>query len=210
MLESTFRFDTEGQTVSKTDDHEVCSTEVIRVKVYRHGGESVHLTLYRVCNVLHPKGWRVGTTDVRIAEATFVGKALSVNLKGWVKTVDLCGASEEETNGVVHALLFAALANIPTFRDEVAQALPKWTEMLVQLWEREGPIVTVTLDWGGVWRSLTARPMCERPSLDDTRAFNLAEMERCREACLDAADMFADRIAKARQEQEDRGNGTKG
>jgi hypothetical protein len=201
MLEATFRFDTEGQVVRTLEGHELLSTNLVRVKVYVHGGESVDLHLYRVCDVCSSPGMKLGTRDVLISKALFVGTSLSTEMKGWARTVDLCGASEEETHGVVHQMLFAALAHIPTFRDAVAEALPAWTKMLVQVWEREGPTVTVTLDWGGVWRSLTARPMCQRPELDDSRAFNIKELERCREACLDAADMFADRIDKARQEE---------
>jgi hypothetical protein len=202
MFEATFRFDTEGQVVRTLEGHELCSTNLVRVKAYVHGNDSVGLDLYRVCDVCNPHGVKLGSHDVLVSQASFVGTGLTTDLRGWARTVDLCGASEEETHGVAHQLLFAALANIPTFRDAVAAALPVWTKMLVQLWEREGPTVTVTLDWGGVWRSLTARPMCKRPTLDDARAFNIEELERCREACLDAADMFADRIEKSRSEQE--------
>jgi hypothetical protein len=204
MLEATFRFDTEGQVVRTLEGHELRSTNLVRAKGYVHGSESVVLDLYRICDVCSQPGLKLGTRDVLISQATFLGAALSPDLKGWARTVDLCGASEEETHSVVHQLLFAALANIPSFRDEVAQALPRWTAMLVQLWEREGPVVTVTLDWGGAWRSLTVRPMCKRPTMDDSRAFNLEELGRCREACLDAADMFADRIEKVRQDQEEK------
>jgi len=199
MLEATFRYDTPGQVVRTPEGFEVVSTENVRAQVHLHDMQSINLNLYRVCDVCSDKGYVVGKHDVPLAQATFVGNALSPDLKGWANTVELCGASEEETHSVVHRLLFAALANVPTFRDEVAQALPKWTSMLVELWNREGPTVNVTLDWGGVWRSLTVRPMGKRPTVDDTRGFNIKELERCRDACLDAADMLADRVSKAKR-----------
>lgn len=199
MLEATFRYDTEGQTVRESEGYEVRSTTLVRAKIYICGTESVILDLYRVCQVCGPNGVVLGTRDVPIAQASFAGGALNEYMKGWIRVVDLCGANAEETQAVVHRMLFEALANVPAFREAVTEALPQWMKMLGDLWDRSGPAVSVTLDWGGVWHSLTVRPMGKRPTLDDTRGFAINELERCRDACLDAADMLADRIAEVKQ-----------